>query len=262
MENKETFDFIASEYEKYRPTYPDELFTDLIDYSGIKPNASILEIGCGSGQATSSLVNRGYTNITCIELGSNLAKITSEKFVDYANLTVINSSFEDWNAEENTYDLAISATAFHFIEPKYGYKKVRRLLRRTGSIGFFWIVHVQLYDQIHTEIRSIYQRYAPHLDDSIKARPEEVIIERRRLTESNNLFENIIVKEYRWMDTYSSDNYISLLNTHSKHQQLTEDIRNQLFYEMRNIIDKHGGFINKQQMVALFLGKKFSVYGN
>jgi len=136
---------------------------------------------------------------------------------------------------------------------------VSRLLRLNGSMGFFWTVHVQLYDQIHNEIRSIYQRYAPHLDDAIKARPDEVISERRRLTENNNLFENIIVKEYSWMDVYTTDDYISLLNTHSKHQQLTEDIRNQLFYELRNIIDMNGGFINKQQMVALFLGKKFSV---
>lgn len=255
MENKETFDAVAGEYEKYRPVYPQELFQDLIDYAGVNPSADILEIGCGTGQATSGLVERGFTRITCVELGGQLAKIASEKFQAYADVNVIHSSFEDWHGEERSYDLAISATAFHFIEPQYGYRKVSRLLRAGGAIGFFWTVHVPLYDQVHDEIRAIYQRYAPHLDDRQKAQPTEVIAERKRLTEQSGFFHDVTVKEYRSMATYSSDDYISLLNTHSKHQQLSEPIRNQLFHEMKQTIDERGGFIRKPQLVALFLGR-------
>src|SRR5690242_682738 len=108
MENKETFDTVASEYEKYRPTYPNEMFADLFHYSNMDQEDPILEIGCGTGQATSGLVTSGYHNITCIELGKNLVLITSEKFQTYPSINVINSSFEQWNHKGQSFQLAIS----------------------------------------------------------------------------------------------------------------------------------------------------------
>jgi ubiquinone/menaquinone biosynthesis C-methylase UbiE len=67
MERKYTFDKVAKEYDKYRPDYPDQLFRDILDYSALNPKDSLLEIGCGTGQATKGFVNLGYQNITCIE---------------------------------------------------------------------------------------------------------------------------------------------------------------------------------------------------
>ncbi len=259
MERKETFDFVAAEYDRYRPIYPEELFDDLVEYSGITPSAKIFEIGCGTGQATSSLVQRGYTNLTCVELGANLARLASEKFKDYPKLKVINSSFEDWGGEDNSFDLAISGTAFHFIEPEHGYEKVNRLLKSGGSIGFFWTIHVQQYDELHAKIRDVYQCYASHLDDAKKLGPEEVISDRLRLTKEQGFFSNIAVKEYRWVDTYTSHDYISLLNTHSGHRQLPERTRNKLFASIKELIDVHGGCIDKQQLVALILGSKTQI---
>ncbi|UOK65780.1 hypothetical protein MT997_16885 [Paenibacillus sp. OVF10] len=73
MENKETFSLVTNEYERYRPVYPSEMFDDIFTYLNLNKEDSILEIGCGTGQATGGLVSKDYTNITCIELGSNLA---------------------------------------------------------------------------------------------------------------------------------------------------------------------------------------------
>jgi ubiquinone/menaquinone biosynthesis C-methylase UbiE len=256
MQDKETFDTVAVNYDKYRPEYPNELFADIISYSNLQTEDKILEIGCGTGQATGGLVHNGFQNITCVELGTNLAQITSNKFKDYSSVQVIRSSFEDWEGHDESYDLAISATAFHFIEPKFGYQKVSRLLKYKGTKGFFWTVHVQQYDEIHTELRKLYKSNAPHLDDSTKKTPDEIISDRKVLTENSGLFENITVFQYKWLKSYSSEEYIALLNTHSKHQQLPDNVRNTIFEKMRNIIDGHGGYINKQQLVALYLGRK------
>ena len=48
---------------------------------------SILEIGCGTGQATKGFVDLGFDNLTCIELGQNLAEFTHEKFKNNQMLT-------------------------------------------------------------------------------------------------------------------------------------------------------------------------------
>ena len=164
MERKNTFDEIAREYDKYRPSYPDQLFTDILEFAAIKEGDSILEIGCGTGQATKGFVDLGFDNMTCIELGQNLAELTREKFKNSPNVNIINSPFETWKSEKSSFDLAISGTAFHFIQPQEdGYRKVFDLLNDEGSIAFFWTVHVPSFDDVSSRIRESYKRYAPQL---------------------------------------------------------------------------------------------------
>ncbi|KGG81323.1 methyltransferase type 12 [Caloranaerobacter azorensis H53214] len=255
-ERKETFNEVAKEYERIRPTYPKELFYDIVEYSEIKEDSEILEIGCGTGKATQGFVDLGYKNITCIELGSELAKLTKEKFRKERTIKVYNSSFEEWNEDGSKFDLAISATAFHFINPEVGYPKVARLLDERGSIGFFWTVHVQSYDNLYLDIRKLYKKYAPDLDDTKMPTPEEVINKTKDIIQRTNLFKDLMVKEYSWDDFYTSDEYISLLNTHSRHRLLPKKDREALFKGIKDIIEKYGGNIKKKQLVALFLAKK------
>ncbi|MEH7332276.1 hypothetical protein V7161_06535 [Neobacillus drentensis] len=61
MENKKVFNDIISDYAIARPGYPIELFRDIIDYSKIKNEAKILEIGSGPGQATEYFVKNRYS---------------------------------------------------------------------------------------------------------------------------------------------------------------------------------------------------------
>lgn len=256
MENKETFNRVANEYDRYRPVYPSPMFDDIFTYAKLQKEDSILEVGCGTGQATSGLVSKDYTNITCIELGSNLAQFTADKFKSYPSIQVINTSFEDWNHEEQLFKLLVSGTAFHFIAPEIGYRKAWKLLDDTGCIGLFWTVHVPGYDQLHQEIRSHYIALASHLDDSQYPSPAEVIQERKEITERSGLFTDIKVKEYNWIQSCSSEEYVALLNTNSKHQQLSEDVRSTLLERIKRSIDDAGGTIDKHHKVALFLGRK------
>ncbi len=257
MELKNTFDKVAREYDKYRPGYPAQLFLDIIEYASVKPSDSILEIGCGTGQATKGFVDLGYDHVTCIELGQQLADMTREKFKDRTHVKVIHSSFEDWQSDGNRFDLAISATAFHFIQPQQlGYRKVFDLLRDRGAIAFFWTVHVPSFDHVFNRIRESYRKYAPHLDDSNAPTVEQIIHERSDLTVRDGLFEDLSLKEYRWTGLYTSDEYVALLNTNSRHRLLHDDTRVQLFESIKSAIDQHGGIVKKPQVVVLFLARK------
>ncbi|SFS41218.1 class I SAM-dependent methyltransferase [Paenibacillus sp. 453mf] len=256
MENKETFNYIVNEYERFRPVYPKEMFNDIADYSSLKQGQKILEIGCGTGQATGGFVAKGFTDITCVELGDQLAQFTAEKFKGYPSVKVIHTAFEDWNGEGSPFDLAISGTAFHFIAPEFGYRRVWELLKPTGSMAFFWTVHVPMYDDLHQEIRLHYRDLAPHLNDAALPSPEEIIEDRRRITDKSGLFKNLLVKEYKEIQTLTSSDYVSLLNTNSKHRQLPKSVKDELFHRIQESVDRAGGTIQKDHRVALYLGKK------
>ena len=63
-----TFEQEADLYDEVQSGYPDELIEDILRLSGIPSDGSILEIGCGPGNATVSFAKRGY-QILAIELG-------------------------------------------------------------------------------------------------------------------------------------------------------------------------------------------------
>ena len=75
---RSTFDGVATLYDQARPGYPERLFDDLVSLSGTGPGAKVLEIGCGTAQATVPLARRGY-HVLCVELGDNLATIARGK---------------------------------------------------------------------------------------------------------------------------------------------------------------------------------------
>ena len=57
---RSTFDAVATLYDQARPGHPERLFDDLASLSGTEPGAKVLEIGCGTAQATVPLARRGY----------------------------------------------------------------------------------------------------------------------------------------------------------------------------------------------------------
>jgi ubiquinone/menaquinone biosynthesis C-methylase UbiE len=71
---RSTFDRAALLYDKVRPGYPEELSEDLLSLSGIPAGGRVLEVGCGTGQATLPLARHGY-GMLCVELGENLAAL-------------------------------------------------------------------------------------------------------------------------------------------------------------------------------------------
>ncbi|HZC29793.1 MAG TPA: hypothetical protein VE269_08630, partial [Gaiellaceae bacterium] len=53
---RRTFETAAEVYDAARPSYPDELFDDLVSLAALKPGERLLEIGCATGKATRALL--------------------------------------------------------------------------------------------------------------------------------------------------------------------------------------------------------------
>src|SRR5260370_36469389 len=72
------FNEVPQLYDRVRPTYPDELFADLAAITGMDRRSSVLEVGCGTGQATRSLAALGYP-VTAIEPGAGMAALARQR---------------------------------------------------------------------------------------------------------------------------------------------------------------------------------------
>ena len=255
-----TLDQDASLYEKERPGYPNALFEDIIKFSKIPEDGRILEIGCGTAQATLPFAERGYA-IHCIELGTNLAAIAKRKLSAYSKVQVSVGKFEEYPLEERTFDLVISATAFHWIDPDIGYRKVAKVLRPNGTLALFWNkpVLTQVSADIVQSIQTVYERVVPEIAKRFPGlvHPDAIPASVKDEIDRSQLFGRVTVSKYRWEAEYSAKAYVELLNTYSDHIALVEEIRTELFNGIENLIEtQFGGSIVKEHLSILYLAHR------
>ena len=101
----------------------------------------MLEVGCGTGQATLPLARRGY-EILCVELGENLAALARDNAAEYPRVEVVTSDFEKIPLPQGPFDLLVSATAFRWLDTAVAYPKAAGSLKPGGAIALFWNEHV------------------------------------------------------------------------------------------------------------------------
>jgi len=155
-----TFDQQAQLYHEIRPRYPEALFDTLVNVAALSPQARLVEIGPGTGQATRPLAKRGY-QITAIELGSALADVARHELRPYPNIQVVTGAFEEIDLPADTFDLVYAATAFHWIRPELRYVKPHHLLKASGHLAVIHTHHVsdERGDQFFKATQPIYERY-------------------------------------------------------------------------------------------------------
>jgi SAM-dependent methyltransferase len=247
MDRKFTFNEDPELYERMRPKYPENLINDIIEKTSLSKDKEILEIGPGTGQITCPFAEKGFS-ITCIELGKELAEFLVKKFSGCQNVKVVNSSFEDWINNGKTFDLIISAQAFHWIDKQIGYSKAASLLKPGGFLALVWI-----YDTIEfsSEFEKVYAKYTPE-----NKTPESIEIQTKKRyleIESVKIFNDIKTFQYPFSIEYSTEEHLDLLNTYSDHRTLENETKTLLFRDIKEIIDKHGGKVRKDYVAVLYL---------
>lgn len=51
----------------------------LIESIGLDPDAGIIDVGCGTSTFVCDLVQRGFTNVTCMDISAEAVRITTER---------------------------------------------------------------------------------------------------------------------------------------------------------------------------------------
>jgi len=259
MSCKTIFDQIAEDYDKVRPGYPQELIRDIISISRISEDGRILEIGCGTGQATIPFAKYGYS-ITCLEIGKRLASLAAKNCQKYPNVHIHPVSFEEWKNEMNSFDLVMSATAFHWIPPEIAYPKAAQILKESGYIAIFSSFHPTPYTGFFQTVQKVYRNIVPEWKDpTSEPSMEDKIRSREDYINGTALFEKVLVKQYPWEKEYKTEQYIKLLNTYSAHRCLDKGRREKLFSNITDLInEKYGGIITRPYLTVLYIAKKVS----
>jgi SAM-dependent methyltransferase len=125
------FNEVPELYDRVRPTYPADLFADLVTITGLDDQSSVLEVGCGTGQATRWLAQFGCA-VRAVELGADMAALARQRLASFPNVEIETSSFEDWDDRGRRFDVLLSASAWHWVDPSIGWRRAREVLRPGG----------------------------------------------------------------------------------------------------------------------------------
>jgi ubiquinone/menaquinone biosynthesis C-methylase UbiE len=128
------FDEVAAEYDRNRPVYPDELVDQACQVAGIKDGDRVLEIGCGTGQLTRSLVARGL-HVRAVEPGRNLITLARKNLEGAGVVEFTNARFEDAPLPHEHFHAVFSASALHWVDPGVSWLKIADTLLPGGTLA-------------------------------------------------------------------------------------------------------------------------------
>jgi SAM-dependent methyltransferase len=215
------FGSIAEQYDRHRPTPPDALFDEL---AALKPSR-VLDVGCGTGKIARGLMERGLT-VLGIELDERMAAVARGHGV-----TVEVAAFEDWEDGGRTFDLITCGDAWHWIDPVRGWRKVGQVLRPGGTVARLWSHH-EVDEPLRSALDAVYARVAPEIETTGPTHERD---------ESDPRVEN---RTYPWDLSYSADEWVALIATHSVHQALAPERLAELQRELHATITAAGGTVH------------------
>lgn len=243
----ESFGAVADTYDRARPSYPPALIDELI--GGPAASLSVLDVGCGTGIAARALRERGCA-VLGVEADERMADIARAK-----GLEVEVSRFEEWSPLGRSFDLVISAQAWHWIDPVRGARRAAEALRAEGRLGLFWSFGEEPA-HIHDLTAPIYARLAPGLRRHSHALPAEQRQQERLRTawagiSESRAFERPQSTSFWWTARYRGGTWLERLSTLSDHQMLPPAQRERLLAALTDALGPAGDFEVKYRTLLI-----------
>lgn len=254
METRLRFNEDTYTYDKYRPTYPKELFEVIFSYAKVNADSRLLEIGIGTGQATVPFLETGCI-LTAVELGDQLSVFTANKFKKYNNFNIVNNDFIYTPVKPNAFDLIYSATAFHWLPANTAYQKIKKCLTKGGTLALFWNHPFpnREHDLSNIANKRVYDKFYPSEHEPREFSEQDCEQYVRALKQHG--FTDIQCKLFHRTRTLTTDAYIQLLNTYSDYRGLDPATKSAFETDMRKAIDGAGGNIHIYDTIDLYLAR-------
>ncbi|HEX3782826.1 MAG TPA: methyltransferase domain-containing protein [Pseudonocardiaceae bacterium] len=256
------FNEVPELYDRVRPSYPEELFADLVAVTGMNESSSVLEVGCGTGQATRSLAALGCS-VTAVEPGADLAALARQRIATFGNVEVETATFEEWEDHGRRFDVLVAASSWHWVDPLIGWRRAHDLLRPGGWMALLGNVTVRRpgEPEVYAETADLHERFSPGnpgwghppLEDEVRTTDEGWGLVR----DPGRLFGPTIVRWYPTVQHFTGDGFADLLRSMSLYRRLARDVREPLLDAIaERIRTRMGDRVSRRYLSVLRVGQR------
>ena len=221
------FDTVAQLYEASRLGYPGDIVAFAVATAAVGAGGAVLEVGCGTGQLTERLACFGF-RLTAIDLGPSMISAARRR-LDGSAVSFEVASFEDFAAPEASFDLIISGTAFHWVDPEVMFRKPARLLRPGG-----WLALLETGERYDDPFRAALRgMWAARGGDggALVRRPHFADTE---VIAGTGLFEALVHKTHARRIVRPVEAVVGVENTRATSLSWPDDIRREFTEELRH----------------------------
>ena len=254
IHRKKTFNGTAALYDACRPSYPRALIDDACSLAGITDGARLLEIGAGTGKATTLFAEYGCL-IDAVEPGKDLAQILISNCAQWPRINVHTKEFESFSCSPNAYDLVYSAQAFHWIDPSVRMEMTARALKPDGALALLYNFSPKPDDQVISDIAVEIARRTGNEVNSLWDYSKDI---NRWKNEINTcgFFNTCEIREYKWKMEFTAEQYAGLYLTFSDFLSLEKKQQETLYEYILDTVNANGGNVVKPYLSVLFYAQK------
>jgi SAM-dependent methyltransferase len=249
------FDEVAELYDAARPAYPAALIEAVIAAADLTSDDALLEVGCGTGQATEAFARRGC-DIVAIEPGASLARLARRRLASFPNAAVVQTAFEDWRMEAGVFRAVVAAQSWHWIDPELRFAKAARALCPGGVLAVFGHVPMALPPAVERAFAPIIAALAPEL----AAPPAENWYladgPLSGLFIRSGVFEWPLHRRYAWSVVRTAESLTRYLRTTSPYQRMEPDRRETLLRALALAVERVGGAFEHRWETHLHLARR------
>jgi SAM-dependent methyltransferase len=163
-----------------------------------------------------------------------LAALARQRLGGLDNVTIETSTFEDWQDRGRRFDVVVSASAWHWVNPSIGWRRARDLLRPGGWIALLGNVVVRRpgEPEVYAQTADLHERFSPGnpdwghppLEDEIRAADQGWGPD----SGPGALFDPPVVRWHPTVQWFDGAGFADLLRSLSIYRRLDPDIREPL----------------------------------
>ena len=128
----------------------------LADRLGLRPGATVVDVGAGTGKLTRDLVPTG-ARVVAVE---PLAEMLEQLAAAVPEAEALSGSAEELPLEDSSADAVVAASAFHWFDPDRALPEIHRVLKPGGALATIGNGR-DLSDPLQQEIQAIVGPYVP-----------------------------------------------------------------------------------------------------
>jgi SAM-dependent methyltransferase len=140
----------AREYELGRPEWPEEVLDRVVSELALGPDATVLDLGAGTGKLTRALVPR-FARVVAVEPDDAMRAVLEEVVPGAESAAGHGESIP---LGDDEVDAVFSAEAFHWFASTESVAEIVRVLRPRGALVLLWNIGVE-YPQLGEEVDAV-----------------------------------------------------------------------------------------------------------
>jgi SAM-dependent methyltransferase len=252
-----TFNEVAERYDGARPALPSGLLDELVALTGLPPRGRVLEVGCGTGRATTALARLGC-RVVAVELGDALAEIARRNLASFPNAVVINAPFEEWPLPGEPFDVVTAFDAWHWLDQEVALEKAAAALRPGGAIAIVGGDHVAGGDtNFFNEMQDCYEQFMPGTPKGLRLADADDIPHKDRGLAAHDAFDVPVFRRWMQETEYTTTTYFDLLQSFSGHIALAPGDRAALFACIEELLEsRYGGRVKRATLTELCVARR------